>query len=90
MEKYDYIEEVIQECLFNKDVKAATTDKADRIMTHPVWGIPVFLGIMALVFFLTLRWEISSKDTLRPGWTCYPGRPLHFSPISMRPSGSLP
>lgn len=52
-EKYDYIEDVIQECLFNKDVKAATTDKADRIMTHPVWGIPVFLGIMALVFFLT-------------------------------------
>lgn len=52
-EKYDYIEDVIEECLFNKDVKAATTDKADRIMTHPVWGIPVFLGIMALVFFLT-------------------------------------
>lgn len=52
-EKYDYIEDVIQECLFNKDVKAATTDRADRIMTHPVWGIPVFLGIMALVFFLT-------------------------------------
>ena len=22
-------------------------------MTHPVWGIPIFLGIMALVFFLT-------------------------------------
>ena len=49
-EKYDYIEEVIKECLFNKDEKAATTDKADRLMTHPVWGIPVFLGIMALVF----------------------------------------
>ena len=52
-EKYDYIEEVIKECLFNKDEKAATTDKVDRLMTHPVWGIPVFLGIMALVFFLT-------------------------------------
>lgn len=52
-EKYDYIEEVIQECLMNKDEKAATTDRIDKVLTHPIWGIPVFLGIMALVFFLT-------------------------------------
>ena len=25
----------------------------DRYLTHPVLGIPIFLGIMALVFFLT-------------------------------------
>ena len=52
-EKYDYIEEVIEECLVNKEDTAAFTDKVDRRLTHPVWGIPVFLGIMALVFFLT-------------------------------------
>lgn len=52
-EKYDYIEEIIEECLFNKEEKAAFTDKIDRFLTHPVWGIPIFLGIMALVFFLT-------------------------------------
>lgn len=52
-EKYDYIEEVIDECLFNKERQAAMTDKIDSFLTHPVWGIPIFLGIMALVFFLT-------------------------------------
>jgi len=52
-EKYDYIEEVINECLFNKEKQAAMTDRIDRFLTHPVWGIPIFLGIMALVFFLT-------------------------------------
>jgi ferrous iron transport protein B len=52
-EKYDYIEEVIEECLVNKEEKAAFTDRIDRLLTHPVWGIPVFLGIMAMVFFLT-------------------------------------
>lgn len=52
-EKYDYIEDVIHECLFNKEKKAASTDKIDHYLTHPVWGIPIFLGIMALVFFLT-------------------------------------
>ena len=57
-EKYDYIEAIIEECLFNKAEKSAFTDKVDQIMTHPVWGIPVFLGIMALVFSLRLQWEI--------------------------------
>lgn len=52
-EKYDYIEEVIEECLFNKEEKAAATDRIDSWLTHPFWGIPIFLGIMAMVFFLT-------------------------------------
>lgn len=52
-EKYDYVEEIIRECLFNKEEKSALTDKADRILTHSFWGIPVFFGIMAMVFFLT-------------------------------------
>lgn len=52
-EKYDYIEAVVEECLFNKDKKSAWTDKVDEYLCHPVWGIPIFLGIMALVFFLT-------------------------------------
>lgn len=51
--KYAYIEKVVQECLFHKSRKAAVTDKADRVLTHPIWGIPVFLLIMCLVFFLT-------------------------------------
>ena len=51
--KYAYIEKMMQECLFHKSRKAAVTDKADRILTHPIWGIPVFLLIMCLVFFLT-------------------------------------
>ncbi len=52
-EKYDYIEEIIRECLVNKEKKAASTDKIDQYLTHPVWGVPIFLGIMAFVFFLT-------------------------------------
>lgn len=29
------------------------TDRADRLLAHPVWGIPIFFGLLALVFFLT-------------------------------------
>lgn len=51
--KYDYIEHIVGETLFHKEKKAASTDKADRILTSPIWGVPVFLCIMACVFFLT-------------------------------------
>lgn len=51
--KYQYIEEIVEETLFHKDSRAAQTDKVDRILTHPFWGVPAFLCIMALVFFLT-------------------------------------
>lgn len=52
-QKYDFIEEVISEVLVNKNEKGEKTDRADKILTHPVWGIPAFLLIMAAVFFLT-------------------------------------
>lgn len=52
-QKYDFIEEVIDEVLVNKDSKAAATDKIDRVLTHRIFGIPIFLGIMAVVFLLT-------------------------------------
>lgn len=52
-QKYDFIEEVIQECVLNKDKKAYATDKIDALFTHSILGLPIFLGIMALVFFLT-------------------------------------
>lgn len=52
-QKYDFIEEVIEEVLVNKTKKAEKTDRVDALLTHPVLGLPMFLGIMALVFFFT-------------------------------------
>ncbi len=52
-EKYDFIEEIIDEVLLHKQQQDALTERTDRALTHPVFGIPIFLGIMAVVFFLT-------------------------------------
>jgi ferrous iron transport protein B len=52
-EKYDFIQEIIDETLVNKEEKSAFTDKIDSVLTHRFWGVPIFLAIMALVFFLT-------------------------------------
>ena len=69
-EKYDFIDEIIDEVMLHKESSDAFTEKLDRVFTHRIWGIPVFLGIMALVFFLTFfvgDW-IKSLFELGLGW----------------------
>lgn len=72
-EKYDYVEEVIEECLFNKEEKSAMTDRVDRLLTHRIWGIPVFFGIMALVFFLTFTVGDFLKGYFEQGLEAFSG-----------------
>ncbi len=52
-EKYDFIEEIISEVLLHKKRQDQFTERVDRALTHHILGIPIFLGIMAVVFFLT-------------------------------------
>lgn len=51
-EKYDFIEEIIHEVLLHKEESDKLTDRLDKVLTDRFWGIPVFLLIMAVVFFL--------------------------------------
>ena len=52
-QKYDFIGEVISEVLMHKQRQDVLTEKADAVLTSKIWGIPVFLGIMAVIFLLT-------------------------------------
>lgn len=52
-EKYRYIESIMEDTLFYKEEKEAFTDKVDKFFTHPVFGMPIFFCIMAVVFFMT-------------------------------------
>lgn len=52
-ERYDFISEIVAECVFNRSARAETTDKVDRVLTNKYWSIPVFLLIMGGVFALT-------------------------------------
>ena len=69
-QKYDFIGEIIDEVLLHKQKQDVLTERADRVLTHKVWGIPVFLGIMAVIFFLTFTvgdW-IKGYFELAIGW----------------------
>lgn len=56
---YNYVEKIIKNCISGgKEEKSGVeneslTDRADRILAHGIWGVPIFFCIMALVFFLT-------------------------------------
>ena len=52
-QKYDFISEIIDEVLIHKQKQDMFTEKVDKVLTSKIWGIPVFLGIMAVTFFLT-------------------------------------
>ena len=69
-QKYDFIGEIIDEVLLHKQKQDVLTERADKVLTHKVWGIPVFLGIMAVIFFLTFTvgdW-IKGYFELAIGW----------------------
>lgn len=66
--KYSYIEEIAEEVLFYKNFsQEGITDKVDQLLTHSILGVPVFLGIMALVFFLTFTIGDAVKGVFEVG-----------------------
>ena len=53
----------------NKDkFKMTSSDKADKILTHKVWGIPIFLVVLFLIFHLTFSENLFLLNGFGDGW----------------------
>lgn len=55
-ERYKYITKHFAKAITKKDGEKnslSKSDKADRVLTHRIWGIPIFLVILFAVFHLT-------------------------------------
>lgn len=55
-ERYKYITKHFAKAITKKDGEKnslSKSDKADRVLTHRIWGIPIFLAILFAVFHLT-------------------------------------
>lgn len=65
--KYAYIEDIVEEVVINRSRKMAATDKVDQILTHPFWGMIIFLFILGTVFFLTFNVGDLLKGVLEIG-----------------------
>lgn len=53
--RYQYIEEICRECVSKEQEthEQVRSEKIDRILTHKYFGIPIFLGVMLVIFWLT-------------------------------------
>ena len=56
--RYELIDEILTAAVTKDSKEAAPSwqDKLDAIVTHPVLSIPIFLGLVYLVFKLTFEW----------------------------------
>lgn len=53
-DKYAWIEVVCKASSRKKAGKQGLTDAVDRLVMHRIWGIPIFLVVMYLVFWFTI------------------------------------
>ena len=54
--RYKYISKHFAPALTHKDkekFKMTKSDKADKVLTHKIWGIPIFLVVLFGIFHLT-------------------------------------
>ncbi|WP_455484648.1 ferrous iron transport protein B [Eubacterium sp.] len=62
-ERYLYIASIIKSVYTKKNKgKLTTSDKIDKIVTNRFLGLPIFAGVMALVYFIAMKW-IGSMGT---------------------------
>lgn len=54
-ERYNYISSIIEDCYIRKNnLKNSVSDKIDKVVTNKWLGLPIFAGIMFLVYFISM------------------------------------
>ena len=55
--RYEFIEKAVKACVDKpgETVEQKRSLNIDKVLTHRIWGIPIFVGIMLVVFYLTFE-----------------------------------
>ncbi len=55
--RYNFIEDVCTACVVkaHESKEHQRSMKIDKILTHRIWALPVFIGLMGLIFYLTFE-----------------------------------
>ena len=53
-ERYEYIKKSIKNCVYQKPKKESFSEKLDKVFLNKWAAIPIFVGIMALIYFLSV------------------------------------
>ena len=66
--RYDWIEKMTRASVSHfKMGQLVLTDRIDHILTRPIFGIPILLAVMALVFFLTYSVGVPLQNLIEDG-----------------------
>jgi len=52
--RYGFIHGIAKSVLHRSHNRRSMTDKIDNIALHPFWGVPLFLGVMYMIFWTTI------------------------------------
>ncbi len=63
-DRYEWITEVMAECVVKAPKKLTTSEKIDKIVTNRILGLPIFVCIMVLVYYIA----ISTVGTAGTDW----------------------
>lgn len=55
-ERYIFIHGLMRECVKKHEERMTISDKIDRVVTNRVAAIPIFIGVMFLVYFISVSW----------------------------------
>ena len=53
-ERYDMISDVVDECLKRSFKGTTLTEKVDRVVTSRIFGLPIFVAVMFLVYYIAI------------------------------------
>lgn len=79
-ERYKYISKHFSKAFVRKDgekVQLTKSDKADRVLTHRIWGIPIFVVILFAIFHLTFAEDflyLGAMGALGNDWVSLAGK----------------
>lgn len=67
--RYDYISKLC-ELVYHRigEKKSSRSDRIDRVVMHPVWGVPIFLAMMYVVFTATFTLGNPGMNLIESGF----------------------
>lgn len=63
--RYEHINRILEKCVKHESAESRSmqlTSRIDRILTHPVWGYVIFIGIFLIVFQAIFSWATYPMD----------------------------
>ena len=64
-ERYKFIQKIVETTVKKGKDKLTTSDKIDRIVTNRIFGIPIFIAVMFVVYYIS----VTTIGTIVTDWT---------------------